>query len=194
MSRVTVSLSQATGEGGAVVTNDDSLAAKLRALRNHGIELTNGKIDFTFAGFNYRMTDFQAALGYFQMLVIDAFIQERILVADGYNTRLSGVPFLKTPALIAGRKNVYQTYHVLLDSKINRDDLKKAMLEKGIETNYGANALHLLQFYREKYHLHEDDFPNSVISYRQGLALPLSHYVNEAEIITVCKQLTSLIQ
>jgi len=183
-----------TGEGGAIVTNDDTLAATLRSLRNHGIELTEGKVDFTHAGFNYRMTDFQAALGYYQMLDIEAFIQERIKVADGYTKRLTGVPFLQTPALIAGRKNVYQTYHVLLDPKINRDDLKMAMMEKGIETNYGANALPLLQFYREKYHLREEDFPNSVISYKQGLALPLSHYIHEAEINTVCEELISLIQ
>ncbi len=182
-----------TGEGGAIVTNDADLAAKLRTLRNHGIEVAGGKADFIAAGLNYRMTDFQAALGYYQMVEIEQYIRERIVIANAYSDRLQGINGLKTPAILDQRKNVYQTYHVLLDPRFSRDEIKLKLYEKGIETNFGANALPLLTFYKEKYQLKSEDFPNSVNSFRQGLALPMSHYVHETEINLVCDQLISLL-
>lgn len=183
-----------TGEGGAIVTNDDELARKIRVLRNHGMEVINRKMDFTLAGFNYRMTDFQAALGYYQMREIDTFIQERIAIANSYTNRLRKLSSVKVPATFSDRKNVYQTYHILLDQSHNRDDIKMKMLDLGIETNYGANALPLLQFYGEKYQVDAGKFPNAVRSFRQGLALPLSHYIGKAEIEIICDQLAILLQ
>ncbi len=181
-----------TGEGGAIVTNDDDLASKLRILRNHGIEQIDGFNDFTLAGFNYRMTDFQAALGYCQMLEIDRYIRKRIEIADQYTVGLSGCSTVKTPAVLPGRTNVYQTYHVLVDERFNRDMLKKRLFENGIETNYGANALHVLKFYKDKYGFNSDDFPNALRSFRQGLALPLSLYIGHEEIQYVCDQVKSM--
>ena len=183
-----------TGEGGAIVTNDDCMAAKLRTLRNHGIEMVDGKIDFTSAGLNYRMTDFQAALGFYQMLDINNYLRERIVIAADYTRRLNGIPGLKTPAIFSDRTNVYQTYHIIIDRQFNRDEIKRKLYEQGIETNYGANALPLLKFYKEKYLLNAEDFPDAVTAYRQGLALPLSHYIQEHEIIEVCERVKALIQ
>ncbi|MEI6899771.1 MAG: DegT/DnrJ/EryC1/StrS family aminotransferase [Bacteroidota bacterium] len=181
-----------TGEGGAVVTEDDELARKVRSLRNHGIEIINQKVEFNFAGLNYRMTDFQAVLGYFQMLEIEEFILERMTLAGFYDQKLAGIPEIIIPEKIPGRKNVYQSYHILLDSRLNRDDVKKQLLEKGIETNYGANALGILNFYKEKYDLKEGAYPISELAFTQGLALPLSHYLTEDDINHVCSSLIEI--
>lgn len=181
-----------TGEGGAIVTNDDNLASKLRILRNHGIEQIDGFNDFSLAGFNYRMTDFQAALGYCQMSEISYYIRKRIEIADQYSSGLSSCTAIKTPTVLPGRTNVYQTYHVLVDGRFNRDILKKKLFGNGIETNYGANALQVLKFYREKYGLKPGDFPNALYSFRQGLALPISLYIGYKEINYVCDQIKSL--
>ena len=181
-----------TGEGGAVVTNDDNLAEKIRSLRNHGIEIRDGKADFTAAGLNYRMTDFQAALGYFQMLEIDGLISKRRMLAEWYDARLSGMDAITTPKIFPDRKNVYQSYHILLDSKIERDMLKKQLLDQGIETNYGANALEILSFYKEKYGSAKIMFPNALFAFQHGLALPMSHQMTEQEVNTVSENLKSL--
>lgn len=183
-----------TGEGGAIVTNDDNLASKLRILRNHGIEQIDGFNDFSLAGFNYRMTDFQAALGYCQMSEINHYIRKRIEIADQYSSGLSGCTAIKTPTVFPDRTNVYQTYHVLVDGRFNRDILKKKLFENGVETNYGANALQVLKFYKEKYGLKPGDFPNALHSFRQGLALPISLYIGYREINYVCDQIKSITQ
>jgi len=86
-----------TGEGGAIVTNNDVLAEKLRALRNHGISLVNNKVDFIYAGLNYRMTDFQAALGLVQLSEIENIIEQRIKIANLYDDKLSYNSKIKLP-------------------------------------------------------------------------------------------------
>ena len=178
-----------TGEGGAIVTNDDALAAALRSLRNHGMNQISGKIDFSSAGFNYRLTDFQAVLGYCQMTEIVDFISQRIRMAESYALRLHGLSKIKTPVVFSNRKNVYQTYHILLDSSVDRDRLKTLLFENGVETNYGAYAVPVQSFYREKYALREEDFPNAVMAYRHGLALPLGSYLTDSDITCIVDQL-----
>ena len=170
-----------TGEGGVVVTNDDGLAEKICILRNHGISNNNGKYDFLCAGFNYRMTDFQSALGLSQLLEIEEIIRNRIRIADEYDKELADVDWIKTPKRFENRKTVYQTYHIMVDDKINRDKLINSLKNVGIETNLGAQALHCLKYYKEKYGYKENDFPNATKAYKQGLALPVGKHIAKPE-------------
>ena len=180
-----------TGEGGVVVTGDDGLAQKLKVLRNHGISCKDGKVDFIAAGLNYRMTDFQAALGIGQLEDIDKIIVQRIETANKYNNKLKEINWIKTPHVYENRKMVYQTYHVLLDDDKDRDKLVNYLKSKDIETNLGAQALPCLTYYKTKYKLNDSEFSNAVKAYRKGLALPMGTQVDKDGIRLVVENLTS---
>jgi perosamine synthetase len=178
-----------TGEGGAVVTNDDLLADRLRSLRNHGISGAGPVPDFREAGFNYRLTEFQAALGIPQLRKIESFILHRLRAAERYDRELSGVLGIKIPRRYKNRRMIFQTYHILLAGGVNRDAVIRGLKLAGIETNLGAQALHCLSFYRKKYRYTESRFPNAARAYRQGLALPMSQALRESDIRTVAWEL-----
>lgn len=177
-----------TGEGGIVVTSDKTLASKLNLLRNHGAQKVNGKLDFMLPGLNYRMTEFQAAIGHEQFKIIDKLIESRIKQAELYNELLKDKLEIKLPEIFTERKNVYQTYHILLNN-LDRDDEIKRLAEKQIETNLGAQAIHCMSFYKDKYHFYPGDFPYAFQAYTKGLALPIGIHLNNEDIIRVVKEL-----
>lgn len=184
-----------TGEGGAISTNNDEFASRLRAFRNHGIVTADGKIDFIYAGLNYRMTDFQAALGLHQANMMEALLKRRIEIAGDYVQLLSKTDGITLPVSFPERKHVYQSFHLLLDNRIDRDAVKQILLGEGIETNYGANCLPLIRFYQEKYGLDSHSyFPNSLAAYNHGLALPMSQHLQDSDVKKVCEALTRAIK
>jgi len=178
-----------TGEGGAITTGSDRLAAKIRSLRNHGIVSTSDGQDFIHAGLNYRMTDFQAALGLCQMDHIGRQIEERIQLADRYDEALARIPWLTLPCRHPDRRHVFQTYHVLCDPMIDRQKLIRDLKSAGIETNLGAQAIHCLTYYREKYGFREPDFPHAARAYRHGLALPMGSHVRPEDVLYIAGRL-----
>lgn len=168
-----------TGEGGFLVTNDNEIAETVRSLRNHGIVTRDGKIDFMYAGLNYRMTDFQAALGCSQLYAADALNAYRRRIAAVYNEVLSQSPEIVVPREYDERVHVYQTYHIILPSSVDRDALIVKLKENGIETNYGAYALNALTYYKEKYGYKDSDCPGAYRAYKHGLALPMGNHISE---------------
>jgi perosamine synthetase len=181
-----------TGEGGLVVTNDDRLAEKVKSLRNHGTSLCNGKIDFIYAGLNYRMTDFQAVLGLYQLSAIEDIVNTRIRLAKKYNDGLSKIKWIKTPAVYENRKATYQTYHVIVDDFVDRDALMAKLKASGIETNFGAQALNCLTYFKNKYGYMPEDFPNARKAYMHGLALPIGNHCNSEDVDYVVETLEQI--
>ncbi len=171
-----------TGEGGAIITNDADIANKLKSLRNHGMVKHDGNINFEYAGFNYRMTDFQAVLGIDQLQNFDESIEARQLQAKMLDAAFENHPQITTPKVFINRRHTYQTYHVLINSRIDRDLVKNKFREKNIESNYGAYALHMLSFYKRKYKSEENKFPNALNAYLHGLALPLGGHVDKYQL------------
>jgi len=171
-----------TGEGGAIATNNDTLAKKARALRNHGKDTVNNKVDFFYAGYNYRMTDFQAALGIPQLAFLDEIIEKRIKIAEDYSKSLDSIDWVKTPRHFDNRKAVYQTYHILINQDYNRDTLIKYLNHHGIQTNYGAQAIHIQKYFKKKYYYTIENFSNSINAYNNGLALPIGEHISRNEI------------
>ena len=169
-----------TGEGGAIVTKDAKLANHLRNMRNHGIENNHGKIDFVCAGYNYRMTEFQAALGPSQLDTLDETIIEHRRQATIYQTLLSGITGLHLPRPLKDSEATYQTFHLLFDQASKRDGVKSALLAEGIESNIGAYAIPHLSYYKEKYSTDDNAFPAAQAAFQRGLAIPLGvHLQNE---------------
>ena len=178
-----------TGEGGMIVTNNDDLAEKTRILRNHGIEYANGTMDFIATGLNYRMTDFQAVLGLGQMEELEKDIENRIELAREYNKQLSHIKWIITPESFTNRKMVYQTYHILMNKKTDRDDLIQYLRDNDVEVNYGAQALNCVQYYKKKYSLNNESFIEASNAFYNGIALPIGNHISSEDINLIQKQI-----
>jgi len=182
-----------TGEGGVVVTANEDLAEKVRVLRNHGICYGDNQIDFVAAGFNYRLTDFQAVLGLEQLKILDELISKRIVTADLYDRGLLSIREVSTPTVFENRRMVYQTYHIIIDPLFDRAHIIELLKKNGVQTNLGAQALHCLTYYRNKYNYKQEDFPVALNAYNHGLALPMGEHVDEVDIQLICKNIQEIL-
>jgi dTDP-4-amino-4,6-dideoxygalactose transaminase len=173
-----------SGEGGAIVTNNSKLAAKLRALRNHGIDSENksGKMDFIYAGFNYRLTDFQAALLSSQLKRIELILETKQLIAQRYLSEIKN-PLIQLPAYRVDKYHAWQTFHVLLHETLNQAEAIKYFRDNGIGVNYGAQCMPSQTFFKIKYKYDSQvEFPNAYKAFTQGLALPIYEKLNAEQI------------
>lgn len=171
-----------TGEGGAVVTNDAALAKQLRVLRNHGIDTDGGTTDFVRPGYNYRLTEFQAAFGLVQLAKLNQAIAARRRAAARYDALLAGGP-AQAPVIAAGRDSVYQSYVVLLPKTTAgvRDAVIKGMRGREVEATIGTWHIPMTTFYRETYGYRPGDFPQTDATFAQSITLPLYEHITEAE-------------
>jgi len=175
-----------TGEGGMIVTDDDKLAARLRLLRN--LAFTEPRFRHEVAGYNFRMTNFQAAMGLAQFHKIDKILSEKRRVANSYNKYLKNVTGLKLPIELDWAKNVYWMYALTIEDQfgILRDDLIKNLYKKGIETRTFfcpmnmQPALQSLKGYQNK------SCPVAERIWGTGLYLPSGPNLNEEQIKYIC--------
>lgn len=162
-----------TGEGGAVSTRDGARARRLRRLRNHGLEPGPDGLDVVEPGFNYRMSEVQAALGLAQIERLGWALDERRRLAARYDEALAGVEWLQRPQEPKERVHAWQSYVVLLAPDIDRARLVARLGERGVEAVRGAYAVHRLRFYRERYRYEPERFPAASAAHDRTLALPL---------------------
>lgn len=183
-----------SGEGGIVTTNDDLLANKIRSLRNHGIRYENNKADFIYVGLNYRLTDFQAALCINQFKNLDKMVNIRKRTVDLYNDGLQNNKYIVLPLFFADRKSSWQTYHIIIDDKFDRDKVISRLKKNGIETNFGANALNMLSYFKDKYKFDVKEYKNSTIAFKQGLVLPMGNHIHKKEIDYIIKRVNNVLK
>ena len=169
-----------SGEGGILTTNDDYLCNFYRTNRNHGIQKINNKIEFVSAGFNYRMTDIQAALVMGQMERIQEIKNARVKFAEKYNENLC-FDWLIKPAFSELGQSSWQSYHVLLKEGLDRDFFFTFLRNKGIEVNYGAQCIPTQKYFGEKYGFTNASFPNAYFAYTRGVVLPLFDSMTKEE-------------
>ena len=175
-----------TGEGGMITTNDDSLAELISQLRNHGASISEEQrhhgpkpyilADFNIMGFNYRMTDIQGAVGAVQLSKLDQFIEERNHWASYYTKELANIPWLKTPEFTSDYSHGWQSFVTIVDeekSPLSRNDLMEYLQLKGISTRPGTHAVHMLNFYKEKFGIKPEDFPEAKKANDFSMAIPL---------------------
>jgi dTDP-4-amino-4,6-dideoxygalactose transaminase len=181
-----------TGEGGMIVTGDPRLAERLRSLRSHGAavsDLDRHQQDgvrlpsFDELGFNYRMTDLQAAIGIRQLEKIDEILKRRIAIAEAYTAALETIAWLRVPHVPPGWVHPYQSYVILLEdgAPCSRGEVAARLAADGIATRQGTHAVHMLGYYRRRYGLRPEDFPAAWAADRLTLALPLFPSMEEAE-------------
>ena len=181
-----------TGEGGMLTTNDDALAARAQVLRNHGASVSEEQRhygaqpyllpDFDELGFNYRMTDVQAAIGLVQLGKLDRFIDERNLRARYYREELADVSWLRHPVAPNDGRHAWQAYVATVDSaksRLPRNEIMAHLHKMGVATRPGTHAIHRLGFYRKTFGFADDDFPRSRDAERDTMAIPLHNRMNE---------------
>ncbi len=175
-----------TGEGGMITTNDDNIAEMISNLRNHGASISEEQRhhgakpyilpDFNMLGYNYRMTDLQAAVGIVQLKKLDLFIDERAEWAKFYNEQLKKIDWIRTPVVSADSKHGWQSYVVYIDetrSPMTRNDIMGKLQQMGVSTRPGTHAPHMLKYYADKYNIKPDDFPGARDCNNFSMSIPL---------------------
>ena len=162
-----------TGEGGMITTQDVALADRMRKLRQHAMDLSDlarhnakGVVfeGYPERGFNYRMTDMQAALGLCQLDALDDILAARKRLAERYDAAFAGAPFLETPYTPEYAHRTWQSYclRVLPGAPVQRTELMELLLAEGVPTRRGVMAIH-----------HEGAYPGD----RKSTRLNSSHTV-----------------
>nr|MBA2341061.1 DegT/DnrJ/EryC1/StrS family aminotransferase [Pyrinomonadaceae bacterium] len=180
-----------TGEGGMVVTDNQELAKKVRLLKGQGMD-TSRRYWFPVVGYNYRMTNVQAAIGLAQLERIDWFIERRREVARWYDDLLKDFSVIKTPVEASWAKNVYWLYSVCLSEDYNRDLLIAQLLEEGIETRPFFYPLHHMPPYLADNE--EANCPVAVELAARGLSLPSSATLTEEDVTYIVGVLRACLQ
>jgi len=178
-----------TGEGGMALTNNGTVAANMRRLRSHGItreqdEMSGNahgpwyyeQIDL---GYNYRMTDMQAALGCSQMHRLDLFVARRLELAARYDALLAGLP-LATPFRHPDGRSSMHLYPVVLDDAARRPAVFERLRAAGIGVNVHYIPVHTQPYYRDLGFSH-GDFPHAEAYYAGALSLPLYSGLTDAQ-------------
>jgi dTDP-4-amino-4,6-dideoxygalactose transaminase len=177
-----------TGEGGLVTTNDDEAAARLRMLRSHGASTSDlvrhqsGTTEietYPELGYNYRMTDVQAAIGLVQFGRLEQILAERRRLATRYTQLLAADERLETPHEPVGRAHTFQSYCVRIRATRPRAEIMAELAAQGIATRRGVMAIHLEPFYRRRNPLLS--LPETERASAETLLLPLYAGMTDGE-------------
>jgi perosamine synthetase len=161
-----------TAEGGMITTDNDEIAEKARLLRSHGQDRTYHHI---VLGYNYRMTDIQAALGLVQLKRLDWIIERKVEAARYYDDRLSRLsqPKVKTPWVAPYAKHTYMFYPIRFESKLQRELILGKLEQSGVDTRIHFPPIHLQPIYRALFRYSEGFLPVTEKASETVLSLPL---------------------
>ena len=192
------------GEGGAITTNDPELYRRLVVLRSHGITKDPARISATpgpwyyemqTLGYNYRLTDIQAALGRSQLAKLDRFVLRRRDLVRRYNEAFSGISWLRTPFEAPGVYSAWHLYVLLFDwgaIGLDRAAVMARLAEEGIGTQVHYIPIHLQPYYQRAFGYQKGDYPLAEDYYEKALSIPLYPRMEEADqdhVIAVIKAL-----
>lgn len=177
------------GEGGAVVTNSDATAAKLRLLRQHGMSANASERytgvyrhwDLELLGWKYNMTNLQAALLIGQMDRIDALWARREALSRRYEQGFSGVPGVSFPAVVPGAKSARHLFTIWVSPE-RRDQVLADLQARGVSVAVNYRAVHLLKYYQERLGHGRGTFPAAERIGDSTITLPLYPKLTDAEI------------
>ena len=182
-----------TGEGGMVVTADDALAARMRVMRLHGIsrdafdrftsKTPAWYYEVVAPGFKYNLTDIAAALGRVQLQRLPAFVQRREHLAARYLRELQGLPLILPAAPAAGDTHAWHLFVLRLSDAacVTRDAVIQALADAGIGTSVHYVPLHRQPYWRERYGLRPEQFPQADQAYQRMFSIPLFTAMSDVE-------------
>lgn len=183
-----------TGEGGVIVTNDDSIAKLARSLRNQGRGEMGAWLEHERLGYNYRMDEMSAALGVSQLRRIEEFLAKRERVARWYTERLKNVPGVRPPVVKPHVRMSWFVYVVTLDEGLDREPVMRAMEKQGIPTRGYFSPVHLQPYIRERFGYRGGELPVTESVARRTIALPFHNNLTLEEVEMVVDALRRAIE
>ncbi len=171
-----------TGEGGMVVFKDDAVAARARRLRDHGMNPAK-RYWHDEVGFNYRLTNLQAAIGCAQLEQIDGFLARKREIGAHYEKRFAHIAEIETPRILPGFENAYWVFSIVADCAalgLTRDALMAKLAAAGVDTRPLFYCMHEMPPY--KGFAGNREFPVSARLSENGLSLPSSTSITEGEL------------
>ncbi len=194
-----------TGEGGMITTDDEALALRMRRFRNHCLttdhrerqEKGSYAYEVQDLGYNYRLTDFQCALGLSQLKKVPAWTERRQHIAQLYNTAFASMKALRPLTVRKGVGHAYHLYVILLNPdalNASRDEIFKALRAENIGVNVHYIPVHLHPSYRKRFGTHEGMFPVAEDAFSRMITLPLFSGMTDADakdVITAVQKVTS---
>ncbi len=174
-----------TGEGGAVLTNDSMIDEKIRLLRSHGMTKDTNQLEKSDGpwyyemhevGWNYRITDFQCALGISQLKKLDYFVQKRREISDWYKESFKDINNFTLPTISNGVEHAFHLYPLKVDfekTSINKNQFFENMKDQGVLLQVHYIPVHMQPFYKKNFGFKEGNFPNAEKFYKQEISLPI---------------------
>ncbi len=186
-----------TGEGGMVVLGDKKLKSRIEKMRLHGIDRpvwdrytqpeSPWEYDVIAPGFKYNLCDLAAAIGREQLKKAQTFLEKRKALVKAYQKGLSGVDWLRLPPWKENHAWHLFMIHLPPEAPLNRNDLIEVLRKEGIGTSVHFKPVHLFSYYRDRYQLPAEAFPQTMALYRGILSLPLYPDMTLPEVERVCK-------
>ena len=184
-----------TGEGGMITTDNKEYYERLKLFRTHGITKEKDKLlnydgpwyyEMQELGYNYRLTDFQCALGMAQLKKIDKNVQRRIEIAQKYNEEFKDIEEIKTP--YSDSKNSTSAWHLYIIQlnleklKVSRREIFEALRAENIGINVHYIPIHLQPYYQKRFGYHLGDFPKAENYYSRAITLPIFPKMSDKDI------------
>ena len=188
-----------TGEGGMIVTDNEDVYKRVKTMRLHGInkdiwdrftaKVPSWEYDVVEAGFKYNMPDVTAAIGLGQLEQAELFRKERQKAVEFYYSKLSELKMIDLPITkIPFEDHAWHLFPIVLNEKstISRNEFIDKLSEAGIGTSVHYKPLHQMTYYKTKYNLKVDDFPNAEKTWQGNVSLPLFPFMEKEDLEYIC--------
>lgn len=180
-----------SSEGGIIVTNKLKYFKFIKSYKNHGQTIKNNKIQFNLPGLNYRLSEIQSALGIEQLSTIKSKISHRRKIAKIYDSYFESNENIEITKELTKSFSNYQSYHILLKNHSTRNKLKNFLFQNKIESNVGAQAIPLQEYYKKKYKIKYNDFSNAIKVFKNGLVIPIGEHITIQKANFIAKKINS---
>jgi perosamine synthetase len=184
------------GEGGAIVTDDPAIDAKVRKLHAFGIDSAHSRAgqrdlpvpQFTELGYNYKLSDIAAAIMRVQLRRLSSLVDRRSKIAASYQRQLGDLAGIRLPVEPEDRQHSWQTYALTLDPGLNRGEIAAGLRDRGIGCNIGTYASHLQPVYGST-----NPCPTSLDLYQRHLAIPMHANLTDGEVDQVAAAVRAVV-
>ena len=196
-----------TGEGGMLTTNDERIAGRMKIMRLHGINrdvwdrYTTGKVSWEYdvvaPGYKYNMPDVAAAIGLAQLERAELYRTERARCARFYFDRLGALDCIDLPLVhVPMDDHAWHLFHVILKdtAPVSRNRFIELLAERGIGTSVHYKPLHRMTYYRERYGLIPEDYPNAERIWKGCVSLPIYPSLSDEDLDYICSTITDILQ
>jgi dTDP-4-amino-4,6-dideoxygalactose transaminase len=190
-----------TGEGGMITTNNPRIYKKIELLKSQAMNVqakereqkTKWKYDIVDLGYNYRMDEIRAALGYSQLNRVNKINRMRIKIAEQYNKLLRNVKGVEIPVKMKDRNHIYHLYSIKITKEfhLSRDEVFDKLSKKGIGTSVQYTPLHKMSYYKNKFKI-KHYFPNANKLENEILCLPIFPTMEQKQIEYVCNTINKI--